>query len=151
MEESYIETADTLTSAIYELETILVPELIRRVYEKPRSNEPSGGGKPKSSPPLDVNALDLADKCNYALTAYSNCRTPARESDVFACYRETRLFLGFDAPMVELTKVCGACGNKLMVARDASTDVYCTNPECAVVYRQEDWVRFLYVEEADCT
>lgn len=114
----------------------------------PKRGEPSAHSKPKSKPPLDVNALDLYDRAGTIVCAY--VIGESSDDALRSIYREVRQFLGYEPRMVELTKVCGACSNKLIVAEDASTDVFCTNPECDVVYRQEDWIALLYVE-ADVT
>lgn len=109
-------------------------------------NEPSSGAKPKSRPPLDVVALDLYDACRTEMlfhATYDSCSSVSCELE--SLYHQVRRYLGYEARMITLTKVCGACGNSLIVAEDASSDVYCTNRDCDVVYRQQDWIALLYV------
>lgn len=130
----------------------LLSQLRARVSEKPPKdpNEPSGGGKPKSRPPLDVVALDLHDACEGELAIHAHGMPPVHTCELASLYHQARRYLGYEQRMVELTKVCGACGSKLIVAADASTDVFCTNDDCDVVYRQQDWISLLYAE-ADVT
>lgn len=126
----------------------LLGQLNRRIREQPQQdpNEPSSGAKPKSRPPLDVVALDLFDACGAEsdlhtfAVGHGNC-------ELNKLYHQARRYLGYEARMVELEKVCGACGSKLIVAEDASTDVFCIGKDCDVVYRQQDWIALLYVND----
>lgn len=118
-------------------------ELYRSIRDPRKSNDPPSGGKPKSKPPLDVNALDLWDaacfevKCHH-LSVEHECEL-ARILDL------VKRHLGVEAPMVKIASTsCHVCEGQLIVAADASTDVMCTTEGCGNVYRQEDWVEILY-------
>lgn len=147
MDES--STGPNITQMLDELyDGQLLNELSYRIdhARQRKRDEPSAGGKPKSKPPLDITAMELYDRATQII----GCLSINNEDEFRKIYREIRQFLGYEPRMVELTKVCGLCTSKLIVAEDASTDVFCTNPECEVVYRQEDWIALLYVE-SDCT
>lgn len=121
----------------------ILSELHRSIGEPRRSNEPPAGGKPKSRPPLDVNALDLHESACYEIDCHD------MELDHVCCVDRVadcaRRHLGIDAPLVKITSTsCHLCEGQLMVAADASTDVFCTTEGCNNVYRQEDWVAILH-------
>lgn len=124
----------------------LLSQLRKRIYERPPRSpgEPGSGAKPKSSPPLDVVALDIYDASVIEVAIHATGDDAHASCQLVSLYRQTRRYLGYEPRMVELTKVCGACGNKLIVAEDASSHVYCTNDDCDVIYRQEDWIALLY-------
>lgn len=121
-----------------------MPELHEAIYEQgSKSNEPSSGAKPKSRPPLNIDALDLHEASTYEIDAHKwnvihECRL-ARTLD------SVRRLLGYDVPMIKLASTsCHVCEGTLTVAADASTDVMCMTEGCGTVYAQADWIEILY-------
>lgn len=124
---------------------VLLPELHRRITEPAPSNDPPSGGKPKSKPPLDINALDLFDRCESELTA--EVFDPTHDCQLDALIDEARQFLQLDAPVITFANTsCHVCGGALAARSDASTSVTCTTEGCDVAYTQEDWIELLYAQ-----
>lgn len=91
-----------------------------------RDNESSTGNKPGSRPPgwnADASAL---------LTDINRRWTEADQATLADWRRQARTILGFATPSIGLPNVdCFVCGQPtLRVARDASSDVWCSSPRC---------------------
>lgn len=122
-----------------------IPELYRSIREPRKSNDPPSGGKPKSKPPLDVNALDLYDDARMEIDCHD--MELDHTCNVDRVLEVVKRHLGVDAPMMKIASTsCHLCEGQLIVAEDASTDVMCTTEGCGNVYRQEDWVEILYAQ-----
>jgi hypothetical protein len=117
--------------------------------------EPGGGGKPKSRPPCDVEALTLLDdaterigQAGQALVVPESCDIALHVRRLRKMRRSVRLFLGYEARMMVINDtVCGSCGGALTVARDASTSVRCIGtedaPPCGNEYSRYTWISLL--------
>jgi hypothetical protein len=126
----------------------MMPDLWEAIRE-PRSkgSEPSAGGKPKSKPPLDIDALDLHDQCVAEISLHQTFDETMQHvlCDVPKLIERVERFLGHTSRMVLLQgTVCHICGGQLTVAVDASTAVMCLSEGCGNVYKQEHWVEILY-------
>lgn len=141
-------STESPSDPIEELRSYL-SELNRSISEPRKSNDPPSGGKPKSRPPLDVNALDLYHDALYEIDYHDH--ELDHICNVDRILEVVKRHLGVDAPFVKIASTsCHVCEGQLIVAADASTDVMCTTEGCGNVYRQEDWVEILF-SQCDAT
>lgn len=110
-------------------------------------NEPGGGGKPKSKPPLDLSILDLLDECMAELTRVENDEAVSL-AKLERLRHRVRTVLGYEVGVMVMPNfVCHQCGGPLVVARDASSAVECAE-QCGVSYPTCTWLDLLAQQEA---
>lgn len=113
-----------------------------------KGNEPGGGGKPKTKPPVDLSVMDLYYDCLIEVRAVE--KDKSRELDSLNSLRlKARRLLGYDAPMMSLPSVvCHSCGGPLEVASDASSSVLCVE-RCGIEYPTSTWLDILAAQGSD--
>lgn len=124
---------------------VQLPEQLSAI--KSGSDEPGGGGKPKSKPPMDLSDMDLYYECLAEFRRVSDDEE-APLGKLEKLRHRARLVLGYDVGMMSLpAMVCHVCGGPLIVARDAMSAVVCAE-NCGVSYPTNTWLDLLNQESA---